>query len=70
MANQSRLKSDKLRAMEDGLHELQDKHRQIEEQIHKRFAVQRQLDELKLECTCEVWFIKKEIKNLEEKNKA
>jgi hypothetical protein len=48
MANQSRLKLDKLRAMEDGLRQLQAKDMQIEEQIHKRIAVQRQLDELKL----------------------
>jgi hypothetical protein len=43
---------------------------EIEEQIHKRIEVQRQLDELKLEHTCEVWLLKQEIKNLEEKNKA
>jgi hypothetical protein len=34
--------------MEDGLRQLQAKDMQIEEQIHKRIAVQRQLDELKL----------------------
>jgi hypothetical protein len=54
MANQSRLKSDKLRAMKDGLHQLQAKDRQIEEQIRKRVEVQRQLDEIKLERTREV----------------
>jgi hypothetical protein len=35
MANRSREKSDKLRAVEDGLHQLQAKDRQIEEQIMK-----------------------------------
>jgi hypothetical protein len=54
MANQFRLKSDKLRAVEDGLCQLQAKDRQIEEQIHKRVEVRRQLDEIKLERTREV----------------
>jgi hypothetical protein len=49
MANQSRLKSDKLRAVEDGSTralKCNAKDRQIEEQIHKRIEVQCQLDEL------------------------
>jgi hypothetical protein len=62
MANQSRMKSDKLRALEDGLRQLQAKDRQIEEQIHKRVEVQHQLDEIKLEHTREVWLLKQEIK--------
>jgi hypothetical protein len=70
MPNQSQLKSDKLRAGEDGLRQLQAKDRKIEEQIHKRIEVQHQLDELKLEHTHEVWLLKQEVKNLEEKNKA
>jgi hypothetical protein len=70
LANQSRLKSDKLRPIEDGLHQLQAKNRQIEEQIHKRIEVQHQLDEIKLKHTREVWLLKKEIQNLEEKNKS
>jgi hypothetical protein len=40
--------------MKDGLHQLQAKDRQIEEQIRKRVEVQRQLDEIKLERTREV----------------
>jgi hypothetical protein len=51
--------------VEDGLRQLQAKDRQTKEQIHKRFEVQRQFDELKLERTCEVWLLKQEIKNLE-----
>jgi hypothetical protein len=39
MDNQSQLKSDKLRAVEDRLHQLQVKDRQIEEHIHKRIIV-------------------------------
>jgi hypothetical protein len=70
MANQSRLKLDKLRAVENGLHKLQAEDRQIEEQIHKTVKVQCPLDEIKLEHTHEVWLLKQEIKNLEEKNKA
>jgi hypothetical protein len=62
MANQSGLMSDKLRVVEDGLCQLQAKGRQIEEQIHKRVEVQHQLDEIKLERTCEVWLLKQEIK--------
>jgi hypothetical protein len=61
MANQSRLKSDKLRAVEDGLRQLQAKDRQIKEQIQ---------DEIKLDRACEVRLLKQEIKNLEKKNKA
>jgi hypothetical protein len=56
--------------VEDGLRQLQAKDRQIEEHIHKRIEVQRQPDELKLERTREVWLLKQEVKNLEEKNKA
>jgi hypothetical protein len=67
MANQFRLKSDKLEAVEDGLRQLQAKDRQIKKQIHKRIEVQRQLDAIKLERTREVWLLKKEIENLEEK---
>jgi hypothetical protein len=70
MANQYRLKSDKPRAVEDRLHPLQAKDKQFEEQIHKRIEVQRQLDEIKLERTWEVWLPKKKIQTLEEKNKS
>jgi hypothetical protein len=56
--------------VEDGLHQLQAKDKQIEEHIHKRIAVQHKLDELKLEHTREVWLLMQEVKNLEEKNKA
>jgi hypothetical protein len=52
------------------LRQLQAKDRQIEGQIHKRIKVQRQIDELKLERTREIWLLQQEVKNLEEKNKA
>jgi hypothetical protein len=70
MVNQSWLNSDKLRAVEDGLHQLQAKDRKIDAQIHKNVELRNQLDTLKLECTREVWLLKKEIENLESKNKS
>jgi hypothetical protein len=53
LTNRSRQKFDKLRVVEDGLHQLQAKYRQIKEQIHKRIEVQCLLDAMKLECTWE-----------------
>jgi hypothetical protein len=70
MANQSRLKFDKLRVVEDALRQLQAKDRQIEEYILKKVELQHQLDAIKLECTRETWLLKKEIQNREEKNKS
>jgi hypothetical protein len=70
MANRSREKSDKVRTVECGLHQLQAKDRQIEEQIMKNVDLRNQLDAIKLERTREVWLLKKEIENLEEKNKS
>jgi predicted nucleic acid-binding Zn-ribbon protein len=70
MANRSKEKSDKLRAVEDGLHHLQAKDHQIEEQIMKRAKLRNQLDAIKLGCTREVWLLKKEIENLEVKNRS
>jgi hypothetical protein len=70
MANQSREKSDKVRTVECGLHQLQAKDCQIEEQIMKNVDLRNQLDAIKLERTREVWLLKKEIENLEEKNKS
>jgi hypothetical protein len=49
---------------------LQAKDRQIEEQIHKRIEVQCQLDAIKVERTQEVWLLKEEIENLEEKKRS
>jgi hypothetical protein len=44
MANRSREKSDKRRAVEDGLHQLQATDHQIEEQIMKTVELWNQLD--------------------------
>jgi hypothetical protein len=68
LANRSRKKSNKLRVVEDCLHQLQAKDRQIEEQVHKRIEVQRQLDAIKLERTRKTWLLKKETENLEQKS--
>jgi hypothetical protein len=51
-ANRSREKSDKLRAVEGGLHQLQAKDRQIGEQIMKNVEPRNQLDAIKLERYC------------------
>jgi hypothetical protein len=47
LANQSRVKSGKLRAVEDGAHQLQEKDRRIGEQTMKNVALRNELDTLK-----------------------
>jgi uncharacterized membrane protein SpoIIM required for sporulation len=54
MANRSREKSYKLKAIEDGLCQLQAKDHQIEDQIMKKVELQNQVDAIKLECAREV----------------
>jgi hypothetical protein len=70
VANQSSEKSDKQRLVEDGLHQLQDKDRQIGEKTYRIVSLQRKLDTIKLERTREIWLLNKEIENLMEKNKS
>jgi hypothetical protein len=70
LANLSRQKSDKLRAVEDGLCQLQAKDLQIDEKTYQIVGLPRKLDAIKLERTQEVWLLKKEIENLSEKNKS
>jgi hypothetical protein len=48
-----------LRAVEDNLHQLQAKDRQIGEQIMKNVELRNQLDAIKLDHTREVWLLKK-----------
>jgi hypothetical protein len=59
-----------LRAIEDGLQQLQAKDRQIEAYIHKNVEIRYELDTLKLECKREFWLLKKEVENLTSKNKS
>jgi hypothetical protein len=70
LANRSRLELDKLKAIEDGAHQLQAKDRQIGAQIQKNVELRNELNTLKQERTREVWLLKKEIQNLPDKNKA
>jgi hypothetical protein len=60
LANHSKKKSDKLRAIEDGFHHMQEKDRQIGEQIYNT---------LEQEHTREVWLLKKEIEEPKKKNR-
>jgi hypothetical protein len=70
LVNRSRIKSDKLRPMEDGACQLQEKDRRIGEEIMKNIELQNELNTLKQERTREVWLSKKDIENLTNKNKA
>jgi hypothetical protein len=54
LANRSSKKSDKLQAVEEGFHQLQDKNRQIGEQIYRNVELRNQLDTIKQERTREV----------------
>lgn len=49
---------------------MQDKEAEVLEQKTKNHLLQRQLDAFKLERTCEVWLLKKEIENLEKNNET
>jgi hypothetical protein len=69
LANRSRKKLDKLRAVEDGFHQLPEKDRQIDEQIYKNVKLRNQLNTLKQEHTQEFWLLKKEIEDLKKKNR-
>jgi hypothetical protein len=69
LANRSKKKSNKLRAVEDGLNQLQEKDHQIGKKIYKNFELRNQLDTIKQERTREVWLLKKEIEDLKNKNK-
>lgn len=70
MANRSRQKSDKLRAVEDGARQLEAKKHQIHEKIYQNVDLCNELNTLKQEHTREVWLLKNKIKILIEENKA
>jgi hypothetical protein len=70
LANRSKIKSDKLRAIEDGARQLQEKDRRIGEEIMKNVELWNELNTLKQERTREVWLLKKDIENLTNNKKA
>lgn len=70
LANRSKLKSDNLKAIEDGARELHAKDAQIKAKRHKNIKLQRQFDAIKFERTREIWLLNKEIENLAENNKS
>jgi hypothetical protein len=67
LANRSKLKFAKLKAVEDGLHQLNTEDAQIGKKTIQIVGLQHQLDAIKLERTWEVWLLKKQIENLIEK---
>jgi D-ribose pyranose/furanose isomerase RbsD len=68
VARRSQEKSEKLKAVESVLRELQVKDRRIEEEIRKNIDLRKELDTLKQERTRETWLLKNDIRNLEKSN--
>jgi hypothetical protein len=68
VAKHSQEKSEKLKAVESGLQELQAKDRCIEEELRKNIYLRKELDKLKQERTRETWLLKNDILNLEKSN--
>jgi predicted RNase H-like nuclease (RuvC/YqgF family) len=68
VARHSQEKSEKLKAVESGLRELQAKDRRIEEEIRKNIYLRKELEKLKQERTRETWLLKNDIRNLEKSN--
>jgi hypothetical protein len=69
MANRSRIKSDKLRAVEIKFQQLQTGEQEDEAQAAENAKVWYELDTLKLEHTQEVWLLTTEIENLKDRNR-
>jgi hypothetical protein len=61
-------KSEKLKAVESGLQELQAKDQCISEEHRKNIYLQKELDKLKQERTRETWLLKNDLCNLEKSN--
>jgi hypothetical protein len=70
LTSRSRIKSDKLRVVEDGARQLQAKALQIKEKIYKIIDIRNELNTLKQERTRDVWLLKKDIEILNNQNKA
>jgi hypothetical protein len=68
VAKRSQEKSEKLKAVESDLQELQAKDRHIEEELQKNIYLRKELDKLKQERTRETWLLKNDIRNLEKNN--
>jgi hypothetical protein len=68
VAKHSQEKSEKLKAVESGLRELQAKDQRISEEHRKNMYLQRELDKLKQERTRETWLLKNDLRNLEKSN--
>jgi hypothetical protein len=68
VAKHSQEKSEKLKAVESGLQELQAKDRRIEEELQNNIYLRKELDKLKQERIRETWLLKNDIHNLEKSN--
>jgi hypothetical protein len=61
VARRSQEKSEKLKAVESGLRELQAKDQRIKEEIQKNINLRKELNKLKQEWTRETWLLKNDI---------
>ncbi|XP_039787116.1 uncharacterized protein LOC120653432 [Panicum virgatum] len=68
MANRSREKSDVLKTVEEGSHQLLAKDEKIRKKIFEHVELHNELDKLKAERTREVWLLNQEIINLTKDN--
>jgi hypothetical protein len=68
VAKLSQEKSEKLKAVESGLRELQAKDQRVLEEQRRNIYLQRELDKLKQERTRETWLLKNDLHNLEKSN--
>jgi hypothetical protein len=68
VAKRSQEKSEKLKAVESGLQELQAKDRRIKEELRKNIYLRKELDKLKQARTQETWLLKNDIHSLEKSN--
>jgi hypothetical protein len=68
VTKRSQEKSEKLKAVDSGLRELQVKDQHIKEEIRKNIDLRKELDKLKQEQTRETCMLKNDIRNLEKSN--
>jgi predicted RNase H-like nuclease (RuvC/YqgF family) len=68
VANRSQEISEKLKAVESGLQELQAKDQRIKEELRENIYLHMELDKLKQEQIRETWLLKNDIRNLEKSN--
>jgi hypothetical protein len=68
VAKRSQEKSEKMKAVESGLQELQTKDQRIQKELRQNIYLERELNKLKQEQTRETWLLRNDIRNLEKSN--